>query len=252
MIANSLSKTHFSSYIDVMATIGLYDSGIGGLTTLKILLEKFKGNDFFYLADNASHPFGTKRAKDLEEIVSSAVATLKNNCDYPVLACNTASSIYKDNDAIKLLPPLPPKNADLNKWLLMATDLTREIASKSFRNVAETSDLASMIEVQASINSKHGNLNMRALLPYLANSVFKFKGVKNVVLGCSHYPLCKKEISKLLGDVRFFDGNESVVNSLEKYVSPLKNESKITFRFTGGNEEKKYRKILSILLAEQN
>ena len=235
-----------------MATIGLYDSGIGGLTTLKILLEKFKGNDIFYLADNASHPFGTKRAKDLEEIVSSAVATLKNNCDYPVLACNTASSIYKDNDAIKLLPPLPPKNADLNKWLLMATDLTRETASKSFQNVAETSDLASMIEVQASINSKHGNLNMRALLPYLANSVFKFTGVKNVVLGCSHYPLCKKEISKLLGDVRFFDGNESVVNSLEKYVSPLKNESKITFRFTGGNEEKKYRKILSILLAEQN
>ena len=108
-----------------MATIGLYDSGIGGLTTLKVLLEKFKGNDFFYLADNASHPFGTKRAKDLEEIVSSAVATLKSNCDYPVLACNTASSIYKDNDAIKLLPPLPPKNADLNKWLLMATDLTR-------------------------------------------------------------------------------------------------------------------------------
>lgn len=235
-----------------MATIGLYDSGIGGLTTLKILLEKFKGNDFFYLADNASHPFGTKRAKDLEEIVSSAVATLKNNCDYPVLACNTASSIYKDNDAIKLLPPLPPKNADLNKWLLMATDLTRETASKSFQNVAETSDLASMIEVQASINSKHGNLNMRALLPYLANSVFNFKGVKNVVLGCSHYPLCKKEISKILGDVRFFDGNESVVNSLEKYVSPLKNESKITFRFTVGNEEKKYRKILSILLAEQN
>ena len=235
-----------------MATIGLYDSGIGGLTTLKILLEKFKGNDFFYLADNASHPFGTKRAKDLEEIVSSAVATLKNNCDYPVLACNTASSIYKDNDAIKLLPPLPPKNADLNKWLLMATDLTRETASKSFRNVAETSDLASMIEVQASINSKHGNLNMRALLPYLANSVFKFKGVKNVVLGCSHYPLCKKEISKLLGDVRFFDGNESVVNSLEKYVSPHKNESKITFRFTRKKKKKKYRKIRSILLAEQN
>lgn len=235
-----------------MATIGLYDSGIGGLTTLKILLEKFKGNDFFYLADNASHPFGTKSAKDVEEIVSCAVATLKNNCDYPVLACNTAASIYKDNDAIKLLPTLPQKNADLDEWLLMATDLTRESAGKSFKKVAETRDLASMIEVQASINSKQGNLNMRALLPYLANSVFKFKGVKNVVLGCSHYPFCKKEISKILGDVHFFDGNDTVVNSLEKCVSPLKNEGKITFRFTGGKEEKKYRKILSILLAEQN
>ena len=235
-----------------MATIGLYDSGIGGLTTLKILLEKFKGNDFFYLADNASHPFGTKSAKDLEEIVSSAVATLKNNCDYPILACNTASCIYQNNDAIKLLPTTPPKDADLDEWLLMATDLTRESASKSFKKVAETSDLASMIEVQASINSKQGNLNMRAILPYLANSVFKFKGVKNVVLGCSHYPLCKKEISKILGDVRFLDGNESVVNSLKKCVLPLKNDSQITFRFTGGIEEKKYRKILSILLAEQN
>ena len=43
-----------------MATIGVYDSGIGGLTTLKLLTENFGGNDFLYFADNLAHPFVTK------------------------------------------------------------------------------------------------------------------------------------------------------------------------------------------------
>ncbi len=90
-----------------MATIGVYDSGIGGLTTLKLLTENFGGNDFLYFADNLAHPFGTKNERELENIVNSGVEKLKNKCDLVVLACNTASTIYKQNDAIKLLPQIP-------------------------------------------------------------------------------------------------------------------------------------------------
>ncbi len=232
-----------------MATIGVYDSGIGGLTTLKILLEKFSGNDFLYLADNAAHPFGTKDKRQLEDIANTAIAKLKNNTDFVVLACNTASSIYDEQDVFKLLPPIHEANENA---LLVATDLTIESAKILPEHVAETSELASMIEVQASIQSKKGNLDMRALLPYLAQRLFKFKGVKKVVLGCSHYPYCKAQISKILGDVSYFDGNDELTKSLAKYVYPLKNQSKIDFAFTGANEEKKYRKILSILQQNDN
>ncbi len=230
-----------------MATIGVYDSGIGGLTTLKILLEKFGGNDFFYLADNASHPFGTKTEKELEKVVASGIQKLKNHSDVVVIACNTASTIHKENDAIKLLPKMPSASgANADNTLLLATDFTAK-HQKLFNLVADTNELASLVEVQAAIGCKRGDLNMSATLPYLAERLFKFKGVENVVLGCSHYPYLKKEISKILGDVRFFDGNDALLKSLEKQVKKEKKSSEITFAFTGGNEEKKYRKILQLL-----
>lgn len=231
-----------------MATIGVYDSGIGGLTTLKILLEKFQGNDFFYLADNAQHPFGTKSEKELDAIVTAGIAKLKNHSDFAVLACNTASTVCEETDVYKLLPILPTTNNILaDDYLLLATRFTVENTKIPYTKVADTSELATLVEVQASINSKRGNLDMSAILPYLANRLFKFKGVKNVVLGCSHYPYCKKEITKILGDVRYFDGNDTLIKQLEKQVSPQNAQSEIRFEFTGGNEEKKYRKILSIL-----
>ena len=231
-----------------MATIGVYDSGIGGLTTLKILLEKFHGNDFFYLADNAQHPFGTKSKKELDAVVASGISKLKNHSDYVVLACNTASTVCEESDVYKLLPVLPETSKiSADDCLLLATQFTVENTKILYKKVADTTELASLVEVQASINSKRGNLDMSAILPYLANRLFKFKGVKNVVLGCSHYPYCKKEISKILGDVKYFDGNDALVKRLEKQVSPQSGQSEIHFEFTGGSEEKKYRKILSIL-----
>ncbi len=230
-----------------MATIGVYDSGIGGLTTLKILLEKFGGNDFFYLADNASHPFGTKDEKELEKLVSSGIQKLKSHSDIVVIACNTASTVYREKDVFKLLPKMPNIcGATAENTLLMATALTAK-NQKIFKNIADTSELASLVEVQAAISSKKEILDMSATLPYLANRLFKFKGVQNVVLGCSHYPYLKEEISKILGDVRFFDGNDALLKSLEKQVKKEKKSSEITFAFTGGNEEKKYRKILQLL-----
>ena len=87
-----------------MATIGVYDSGIGGLTTLKLLTENFGGNDFLYFADNLAHPFGTKNERELENIVNSGVEKLKNKCDLVVLACNTASTIYKRNQTSSANP----------------------------------------------------------------------------------------------------------------------------------------------------
>lgn len=227
-----------------MATIGVYDSGIGGLTTLKLLTENFGGNDFLYFADNAAHPFGTKNEKELENVVNSSVEKLKNNADFVVLACNTASTVYKQNDIVKLLPQIPNEPSDC---LLLATEFTIEHTKAEKVKIADTSELASLVEIQASINCKKGNLDMSALLPYIAERLFKFKGVKTVILGCSHYPYCKKEISKILGNVRYIDGNETLINELEQRIAKSNGQSNVKFAFSGFNEEKKYKKILSIL-----
>lgn len=229
-----------------MSVIGVYDSGIGGLTTLSKLLNIFSGNDFYYYADTARHPFGSKDEKELTEIVFNAVTKMKNNADYVVLACNTASSAYRYDDVFKLLPPV--NDFSQESTLLMATPNT--LNSVNWDKRAHTSTLASQIETQASISLLKNSLDMSALYTYLRVRLYKFKGVKNVILGCSHYPYCKKEITKILGNVNFADGNKRLIESLEKQCKPINKTSKITFNFSGQNEEKKYRKILSILINE--
>lgn len=233
-----------------MSIIGVYDSGIGGLTTLAVLKKQFKTDDFYYYADNANHPFGSKSNEELQPIISGAISKIKNRCDIVVLACNTASSVYDGTGVIRLLPPLDCQNP--SQTLLMATESTLSNTDTKDIKTASTDELASLIEIQASINQIKGNLDMSALRTYLKIRLYKFKGVKRVILGCSHYPYCKDEIKRILGDVEFIDGNDNVIKSLAKTYRDGLGNGKITFDFSGNNEKSKYENILAILLKQQN
>lgn len=233
-----------------MSVIGVYDSGIGGLTTLAVLKNKFATNDFFYYADNAYHPFGSKSNEELQQIISSAIAKMKKHCDIVVLACNTASTVYKESGVIRLLPPLDCQNP--NDTLLLATQSTLSNTNTNGIKTADTDSLASLVEIQASINQIKGNLDMSALRTYLKIRLCKFRGVKKVILGCSHYPYCKDEIKRILGDVEFIDGNDNLVKSLTKARPDGFGNGKITFAFSGQNETNKYKNILDILIKQSN
>lgn len=232
-----------------MAVIGIYDSGIGGLTTAEIILDRFAGNDIYYLADNRNHPFGNTDESKLKEIVDDGIKHLRAHSDIVVLACNTASSVTDDKDVVKLLPPADLYLDEAQDTLLMATARTlSKLHNADKFKVADTRELATLIEVQASLGYLKGHPDMSELLPYIAKRIHTFKGVKRVILGCSHYLYCKPQIRKVLGDVEFADGNEKLCESLEKHVSPRPEfPSKITFEFTSQNEYKKYETILKFL-----
>lgn len=132
----------------------------------------------------------------------------------------------------------------------MATDATLESIPQKIK-YAQTSELATLIEVHVAHALRHDSIIPSTLLPYLKKRIGKFRGVDSVILGCSHYPYVCEQLRKILGDITFFDGNNRLVAELSECVSPLESESKITFAFTGENEEKKYAKILE-LLCKQN
>ncbi len=233
-----------------MATIGVYDSGIGGLTTAKIILDKFAGNDLFYLADNYHHPFGNTDEDTLKEVVRSGIKHLRAHSDIVVLACNTASSITEDSEAIKLLPPLGEFKKDESATLLMATARTiSSLHPASGFKIADVRELATQVEIQAGLQSVKNSLDMCELTPYLNSRIAEFKGVKNVILGCSHYLYVKKQLTEILGDVTFSDGNARLCEELAKHVThnPTK-AAKITFDFTSTDESKKYGRILRLLM----
>ncbi|MBR4800689.1 MAG: hypothetical protein IK048_03365 [Clostridia bacterium] len=232
-----------------MTKIGVYDSGVGGLTTLRILERKFPFCDFYYLADNKNMPFGSKDEAELKEIVSKAVKKLKAHSEIQVLACNTASNFCEQKDVIKLSPP----TTDDGKTLIMATPQTQRRLKESGAygesrySFANTCELASLVEVYVSVGARKNCLNMKELTPYLASKLFEFKGVQKIVLGCSHYLYLKNEISRILGAVEYLDGNGSVVSALEKCVEKSENSGKVEFDFTADDESAKYQKIYALL-----
>ena len=235
-----------------MAVIGVYDSGIGGLTTVKLILNEFIGNDIYYFADNLHHPFGNTDEHKLKVVVSEGVRHIRAHSDVVVLACNTASSVTDESNVIKLLPPVHKYADDAENTLVMATARTLHKLSLCERyKIADTKELATLIEIQAGLNNIRGSLDMSELLPYLSEKLMPFKGVKRVILGCSHYLYCENEIRKILGDVEFVDGNENLQSELKKVITPNPLvPSKITFGFSSLNESKKYDKILKILMAQ--
>lgn len=233
-----------------MAVIGVYDSGIGGLTTVKRILNEFIGNDIYYYADNLHHPFGNTDEDKLKAVIENGIKHVRAHSDTVVLACNTASSVTDDTDVIKLLPPIKEYAPDAQNTLILATarTLSKLNAPPDFK-VADTKELATLIEIQASLNYLKGSLDMSELLPYIAMRLHTFKGVKRVILGCSHYLFCKEQITKILGDVEFCDGNDDLCEALKSnvYARPLE-ASRITYDFSALNEQKKYDKILKILM----
>ncbi len=261
-----------------MRTIGIYDSGIGGLTVLREILKNFEGNAIYYYADNAHAPFGSLDDNELSLVIADGLAAVQANSDVTVVACNTASTLLKslargtkyedktqidtfrmskcdDRPHIKPIVGILPPTASYarenlvidspSKTLLLATEGTkRHLNIVDGMQVASTPELAAIIE-----NALRDGDDLSSLRPYLEEKLSPFVGVKNVILGCTHYPLCKRQIFEVLGRVRFFDGTSALIKTLDEFVE--KNQAfsaPVNFAFSGADETQKYSRILKNLV----
>ena len=210
--------------------IGFLDSGIGGSTVLSQALRLMKNEDYFFFSDSKNCPYGDKSNEELikrcDEIVSYMVE--QKHCKAIVLACNTASAKAVDflRDKYKSLPiiAIEPAYKMVHDesfegfTLVMATRGT--IESEKFHRLYSKYDngntellscvgMADLIE-QSRFDELDG---------YLENMLGKYKGrAENVVLGCTHYPLAKENIKKVLGEVKFFDGAPGVARQLYRVL----------------------------------
>ena len=206
--------------------IGIFDSGIGGVTVLKEIIKVLPNEDIYYFSDSKNNPYGDKKDNEILEICNNIVERLlKENCKAIVIACNTASAKAANklreqyaNIPIIAIEPAYKMVYDFaydKKTLVMATKGT--IESEKFHKLynkynnhntelLECVGLADIIEEE----------NEKKIKEYLKENLSKYKGdVKNVVLGCTHYPLIEKEIKEVLGDVEFFNGAASLSKHLK-------------------------------------
>ena len=240
--------------------IGVFDSGLGGISVLRELVAFLPNENYLYLGDSKHAPYGTKSLQEVQELTCNNIEYLiGKGAKAIVVACNTATSAaiqilrehHKDMPIIGIEPALKP--AVLQKEhpnvLVMATPMTlREekfhALMKRYENQAEIISLPcpGLVEFV-----ERGELEVEALEAYFKElfAPFAEKKIDSAVLGCTHYPLVKNVIQKMLGDsVTLFDGGEGTAHETyrrlkeKNLLNTTPQKGTVIFENTEGTEQK--------------
>jgi glutamate racemase len=239
--------------------IGVFDSGVGGISVLKELKKVLPNENYIFYGDSLNAPYGDKTKEEILSLSTNIVDYLINNgVKAIVIACNTATSAaakelrekYPNIPIIGIEPAIKPAFLEhpTEDILVMATQATMEM-DKFIRLKDELSSRYIIpIPCQGLADRIENNEDVRDLLDkYL--SPYKEKA-KVVVLGCTHYPFIKKEIESVIGDVEFYDGAKGTALNLKKQLelrNTLNNENKegIIIFESSNNSEEKYKEFLN-------
>jgi len=201
--------------------VGIFDSGIGGLTVLKTFIKEYPNNEYIYYGDTLNLPYGNKTKKELIELSDKDVAFLiDKNVDIIIIACGTISSncldYLKNKYNIPIYDIISPTLEYLNNSTyqnigVIATN--RTIDSHIFKN---------------SLNKNIYEINTPQLVPLIESSNLDnienildnyLKEYKNkidiLILGCTHYPIIYNNINKYLNNsVSLLDMSIPLINKL--------------------------------------
>lgn len=202
--------------------IGVFDSGIGGLTVLKKLYKHYPNNEYIYYGDTKNLPYGNKTKKELEVLSSNDVEFLiSKNVDIIFIACGTVSSncinYLKNKYNIPIYDIITPIIKYLNDSSyknigVIATNAT--IDSHIFlnnvnKNIYEikTPDFVPLIE----------NNNQKDLTKAIDNYLHEYKDKLDIlILGCTHYPLIKDSLNKYFNNrIPLLDMSELLLDRLQ-------------------------------------
>lgn len=208
--------------------IGVFDSGIGGVTVLKELVKVLPKLNYSYYSDSANNPYGDKTDEEICSICDKIVEKfVKDGCEAIVIACNTASAkaakFLREKYSLPIIAIEPAYKMvhDLaydKNTIVMATKGT--IESEKFHKLYDKynnnkTDLLACKGLADIIEEG----NREKIKKYLEENLSEYKNkVKNVVLGCTHYPLIQNEIKEVLGDVEFFNGAHSLAEHLKEVL----------------------------------
>lgn len=220
--------------------IGIFDSGIGGLTVANAINSLLPNEQLIYFGDTAHMPYGDKSAEAIKYYsIKIGQFLLEQNCKAIVIACNTASSLgFNDlnqmvKGAVPVINVIDPtvdyilSHKKLQHIGVIGTKAT--IKSNVYaRKIKEKNDalqvaslatplLAPMIE-EGFFNN---NISKTIINSYLDKP--KLKKIDSLVLACTHYPLIKKEILEFYKrDIAILDSAEIVAQYVKKVLSAKK------------------------------
>jgi glutamate racemase len=217
--------------------IGIFDSGMGGLTVMRALKARLPNESFFYLGDTARLPYGTKSADTVTRYaVQASAALMKHDIKLLVVACNTASAAAVPT-LIETLAPLPVVGViepgaqaavaavPEGPVAVIATEGTvrggayvraiQEIAPR----MPVVQQACPLFVALAEEGLRDGPITELAAHRYLDPLLATMPKPRGLVLGCTHFPVMKQTIAKIAGpEVALIDSAETTALAVEKIL----------------------------------
>ncbi len=222
--------------------LGLFDSGVGGFTVLKKVIEFYPNNSFIYLADTARLPYGIKTSNEIIKIAEEISSWFSyQNIDAFLVACNTTNAIALDVIKKNLEVPVfdligsAASTVQESRVGVLATPTTvktkaytkaiLEFKPKAFVIEQPCPEFVPMIEMDNFNSDEISDVAIRYLQPLLKQKIY------SLILGCSHYPLISPLLSNLLPpSIKLIDPAEALslqlklfMDSKESHFSKKKN-----------------------------
>jgi len=240
--------------------IGVFDSGVGGISVLKELIKVLPNENYIFYGDSKNTPYGDRTKQEIINLSMNIVEYLINNgVKAIVIACNTATSAaakeirekYPNMTIIGIEPAIKPAleehpNEDI---LMMATEATVRLEKfNELKNKLDRQGRIIPVPCSGLADAIEKNMDVTGLLnKYL--SPYKNKTTA-VVLGCTHYPFIKEEIRNVLDNVDFYDGALGVASNLKRQLE-IKNQlnfsneqGKVVFE-SSDNSEDRFREFFN-------
>ena len=248
------------------APIGMFDSGVGGISVLREAVRQLPCERFIFFGDTKNAPYGTKTKEQVLALSRAVVETLLGmGCKAIVIACNTATSAaaatlraeYADIPIIAMEPALKPASLLHQDGVVLALATPGTIAGEKYAQLYAlygegviSLPCGGLMEF-----AERGELDSEALHEYLSDLFRPFFGqkVEAVVLGCTHYVFLKRAIGRFFPSAPLIDGNEGTVRQLgrrlaeKNLLAPMDQTGGVELLSSGGEEPVKLMEKLLAL-----
>ena len=244
--------------------IGVFDSGVGGMSVLRALVHKMPGENYLYFGDSANAPYGTRPPQEVTALAMAVAEHLvEQGVKALVIACNTSTAIaleqfrqrYPQLIVVGIEPAvgLAAAQYPAGRIGVLATPAT--IAGRRFMYQAEpypnakielipAPNLVEIVEAGKYDTEEADNYLRNLLAPYIGK-------LDALVLGCTHYPFVTNALRRVLGEeVAFFDGSSiTATQTYERLLeSGLLNEAGGDIQIENSLPDKKILELSMALL----
>ena len=247
--------------------IGFFDSGLGGLTSVSALKEEMPDEKVIYFGDTARTPYGSKSPETIRKFATQIVDYLvKNDVKLIVIACNTVTAMaldglrekYPDIPIVGVIEPTARKICEegIEKVGIIGTPATIKsgIYEKTILEInpsVETVSLACPLFVplieEGVANTKLMDEAIRMHLDDFMNE----NGLKDLLLGCTHYPMISENIKKIYPGVRLYDSSREVIKDVRNILvnaDALAGPNDLEDRYYASDMSDNFVRMVDILL----
>lgn len=248
--------------------IGVFDSGVGGLTVLAEIRKALPNENIIYLGDTKNFPYGSRSKEEIIEFATQNVEMLiKKQVKVIVIACGTATSqaldIVRKKFDIPIIGIIEPtveyiENQKYQEVGVIATEGTirsgawEQKLKERMPKIKVTNKACPMLATIAEEGKARSVEGKEAIKEYM--KPFKEKNINKIILGCTHYPIYEEIIREELGyEVELINTGVTVSKYLQKYLKEnnLENEENVaTQKIYLTKPEKEFEEIAKNILNE--